>query len=294
MYCSHNLQLKSSPHSKPSSENSCLCQSADAVYSNFKEIRRQLEIPVKILLDDKMPEDLFDNFFTYLSSFSVTSDLCDLPLHLTAIMSRVFDFIHDAQSGVSLRDVRTECYLNVSVQLMSETYERLFAGLERQLYNLDLIFRAMKISEFTLQRLKEHRFSAECTKPLTQLYNCGQCTGYFTFKPCLFYCMNVLRGCFSDVADIHKDFRLMTKALSDVPDSILGTFQPEVFIKDSLIHFVNLVEDLKERNLKSEVSPCLSDFDMNLLEWCIVITVVDEYKWYLSSLSLTLDCVGLH
>jgi hypothetical protein len=224
-----------------------------AMYSNFLEIRRQLEIPVKNLLDNKMPEDLFKDFFQYLSSLSVVSDLCDLPLELTAVMSKIFDFVYNAQPGESLRETHTTCYQNVSAQLMSETYERLFNGLERQLYNLDLVFRAMQISETVLERLKRHRFATECTKPLTQMFNCAQCTGYFLFKPCLFYCMNVLRGCFADIADVHKDFQLMTKALSDIPDDILGTFQPEVFIKDSLTHFVNLVQDLRALDLKSEI-----------------------------------------
>ena len=223
------------------------------MYSNFVEIKRQLEIPVRNLLDNKMPEDLFRDFFQYLSSFSVVSDLCVLPLELTAVTSKIFDVVYDAQPGESLRETHTTCYQNVSTQLMSETYERLFNGLERQLYNLDLIFRAMQISETVLEGLKRHRFATECTKPLTQMFNCAQCTGYFLFKPCLFYCMNVLRGCFADVADVHKDFQLMTKALSDIPDDILGTFQPEVFIKDSLTHFVNLVEDLRALDLKSEV-----------------------------------------
>ena len=230
-----------------------MCVSADAVYSNFLEVRRQLEIPVRNLLDGKLPADLFDDFFIYLSSFLVSSDLCDLPLQLNSVMSKIFDFIYDAQPGESMRETHTECYGNFSTHIMSDIYERLFPRLERQVYNLDLIFRAMQMSELVIEELLDHRFSSVCTKPLTQLQNCGKCSGYSTFKPCLFYCMNILRGCFADIADVHKEFRLMTKALSDIPDDILGTFQPEVFIKESLIHFVSLVEGLRERNLKSEV-----------------------------------------
>ena len=242
------------------------------MFTNFIEIRRQLEIPIRTQLDNEMPEDLFSDFFQYLSSFSVVSDLCDLPLELNAIMSKIFDFIYDFQPGESLRETHSKCYQNVSVQLMSETYERLFNGLERQMYNLDLIFRSMQMSEIVLERLKRHRFSTECTKPLTQLFNCAQCTGYFLFKPCLFYCMNVFRGCFADIADLHKEFRLMTKALSDIPDYILGTFQPDIFIKDSLTHFINLVDDLKSRDLQFEVRVCIL-LIVPLRESCTRITV---------------------
>ena len=227
--------------------------SADAMYSNFVEVRRQLEIPIRNLLDDKFPQDLFDDFFSFLSSFSVTSDICDLPLQLNAIMSKIFNFIYDGQSGINLRETHTECYRNVSVHILSDTYERIFSRLERQVYNLDLIFRAMQMTEVVLESLKQHRISSVCTKPLIQLQSCAKCTGYHTFKPCLFYCMNVLRGCFADVSDISREFRLMTKALSDIPDDILGTFHPEVFIKESLTYFIQLTEALTRKDLKAEV-----------------------------------------
>ena len=224
------------------------------MYSTFTEIRRQLEIPLNNALDQKLNDYLFDDFFSYLSHFSVNSDLCDLSYYLHSIMNDIFDFVHDGQQGDNLREPYPECYRNVSSQIMENVYEELFIRLERQLYNLDLIYRAMHISEEVLDSLKRHRFSSECTKPFTQLQNCAQCTGYFKFKPCLFYCINVFRGCFADVADIHREFRLLTNALSDIPDDILGTFQPEVFIRDSLIYFVHLAEDLQARNLKTDVS----------------------------------------
>ena len=262
------------------------------MYSNFLEVRRQLEIPVRNRLDNKMPEDLFTELFQYLSSFSVVSDLCDLPLELTDIMSKIFDVVYDSQPGASLRETHIECYQNVSIQLMSETYERLFSGLERQMYNLDLIFRAMQTSEIVLERLKKYRFATECSKSLTQLSNCAQCTGYYRFKPCLFYCMNVLRGCFADVADVHQEFRLMTKALSDIPDDILGTFQPEIFIKDSLIHFVHLIEDLRAWDLKSEVYTVvfLSSDVLCFVQGvvCTRITVVDKNCTHVSHVNLLL------
>jgi hypothetical protein len=229
-----------------------------AIYFNFLEIRRQSEISIKSELGGKLPAHMLNDFFSYLSSLSVASDLCDLPLELNRVMFRLFDFVHDGQPGESLNQTHTACYRNVSMQIMSDSYDRLFVRLERQIYNLDLIHRAMQLSEVVVGRLKRHRFSSECTKPLTQLQNCGHCTGYSKFKPCLFYCMNVLRGCFADVADIHKEFRLLTKALSDIPDDILGTFQPDVFIKDSLTHLVQLVKDLRSIDLREEVATACS------------------------------------
>lgn len=159
-----------------------------------------------------------------------------------------------------MRGSHSECYHNVSTQIMENFYEELFNKLERQLYNLDLIYRSMQISGTVLDRIKQHQFSPACTKPLTQLQNCGHCSGYSKFKPCLFYCINLLRGCFADIADIHYEFQLLTKALSDIPDDILPTFQPTTFIQESLHILIDLVRVLSQRNLKDEVS-----YDVSLL-----------------------------
>ena len=219
--------------------------------TSLSEIRRQLETPLNNSLNGTLPSDLFDRFFSYLSSFSVTSNLCDLSFELEAIMLKLCRFVVDTKYGEDLSQVHAEYYENVS---MTSHYNRLFDTLERQMYNLDVIFRAMHSSETIVQRLKKHRFSSVCTKPLTQLQNCGHCTGYVKFKPCLYYCLNVFKGCFADVADVAREFQLLTKALSDIPNDILGTFQPERFIGDSLIYFIQLTEDLTTRDLKREVS----------------------------------------
>ena len=231
------------------------------MYSNFRETRRQLEGPINNILHEKMPKKLFNDFFSYLSSFAITSDLCDLSEELNAIMLKLFTLVYEGKQEEvqeepqreSLRQMHPQCYKNVSTQIMESFYNELFNKLERQLYNLDLIYRAMELSEIVLERLKTHQFSPECTKPMTQLQNCGQCTGYFKFKPCLFYCINVFRGCLADVADIHEEFQLLTKALSDIPDDILPTFQPNVFIANSLHLFIELATDLMDRDLRREV-----------------------------------------
>ena len=231
------------------------------MFSNFLETRRQLESPINSVLHQKMPKKMFNDFFSYLSSFAITSDLCDLSLELNAIMLKLFTHVYEGQqdqdkleADEDLRQTHPQCYRNVSMQIMENFYNDLFNKLERQLYNLDLIYRAMEMSETVLERLKTHQFSSECIKPMTQLQNCGQCSGFYTFKPCLFYCINVFRGCLADVVDIHDEFRLMTKALSDIPDDILPTFQPSVFIGNSLHLFIDLAEDLMARDLRKEVS----------------------------------------
>lgn len=227
---------------------------SDAINSNFIEMRRQLEIPINSIVEGKLGKKLFDDLFSYLSGFPFTSDICNLDLELEAVMLKLFNFVYDIQAGLDVRQTRSKCYYNVSTQIMENIYEELFSKLERQVYNLDLIQRAMQMSGTIVESLSRHQFSSVCTKPLTQLQNCGHCSGYSKFKPCLFYCINLLRGCFADVADIHEEFRLLTKALSDIPDDILPTFRPTTFIQDSLRHLIDLVRDLWSRNLKDEVS----------------------------------------
>ena len=46
--------------------------------ATFTEVRRQFETPLNRALNTNLNANLFDEFFNYLSSFLITSDLCDL------------------------------------------------------------------------------------------------------------------------------------------------------------------------------------------------------------------------
>lgn len=236
----------------------CFTSLSDAIHSNFIEMRRQLEISINSIVQDEKRKlnNLFDDFFSYLSGFPFTSDICSLDQELQAVMVKLFNFVYEIQldGGRNLQTSHAECYYNVSIQIMENIFEELFIKLERQVYNLDLIQRAMQMSGTIVESISHHQFSHVCTKPLTQLQNCGHCSGYSKFKPCLFYCINLLRGCFADIADVHQEFRLLTKALSDIPDDILPTFRPTTFIQDSLGYLIDLVQDLKGKNLIEDVS----------------------------------------
>ena len=77
--------------------------------ATFTEVRRQFETPLNRALNTNLNANLFDEFFNYLSSFLITSDLCDLS-YLHSIMNDIFDFVHNGQQGDNLRETYPECY----------------------------------------------------------------------------------------------------------------------------------------------------------------------------------------
>lgn len=49
----------------------------------------------------------------------------------------------------------------------------------------------------------------ECSSALTRMNQCNICSGQNPYaKPCLNYCINVLKGCFSEIAEIDPQFNL--------------------------------------------------------------------------------------
>ena len=219
--------------------------------SIFSEVQRQLETHVRLELDNKLPINFFQEFFDYLSRFLITSELCDLSRHVETVTHKLFNFIYSTQGG---NDLHSNCFLNVSTEIMAPFHEGLLTGLQRQLYNVDLIFRAFRLAESVAKKIQHHKFAPECLQPLTQVRYCAYCTGYYKFKPCLFFCLNVFRGCFADIADLYRDYQRMVNALSVVQLEILPTLQPATFIAGSLHYLVELAKDLKQRNIQKEVS----------------------------------------
>ena len=238
------------------------------MHSNFVEIERVLTISINEELDNKLPIKFFEDFFSYLNAFLFEADICQLPSQLKTITNKIFDFVYNAQQGKNLRSSHPTCYRNVSEQMMEPFHDQLFNGLERPLYNIDLIFKAMKHSETLVKRIRSFHISSECIKPFTQLQYCAKCTGYFNFKPCLHFCLNVFRGCFADIADLYDDFQLMIRTLRDVPSDIFPSFRPQVFVRQSLQGFIDLARYLRARNLRTEVSTKLTQYTAYYFLFC--------------------------
>ena len=226
------------------------------MYSTLREVRRQLEIEVNQTLDYHLPKDAFTGLFNYFAEFLYTPDLCPLAGTLQSVLQELFKAVYIGQGGedMKINPERMSCFRNASNSFTFLHLQEILTPLERQLYDLKLFVDSLKMAEEIMHTVRGHTFSPSCVNALPRLKYCAYCGGFTRFKPCLFFCLNTLRGCLADVAEIHQDFSQFLTALKTVSRDFSVEWQPEALISNSLHYFVTLSATLKTTDLRAWVS----------------------------------------
>ncbi|KAI3374979.1 hypothetical protein L3Q82_021506, partial [Scortum barcoo] len=64
--------------------------------------------------------------------------------------------------------------------------------------------------------------SKECTRGLVKMVYCSHCRGLTLIKPCVGYCLNVMRGCLASVSELDQPWRRYTSLLEQLTHAMAG------------------------------------------------------------------------
>ncbi|XP_019342511.1 glypican-5 [Alligator mississippiensis] len=82
-------------------------------------------------------------------------------------------------------------------------------------------------------------FSKECSRALLRMQYCPHCQGLILSKPCMGYCLNVIRGCLANMAEIDLHWRGYIGSLEELSSAMYGTYDIEYV----LLNFHSLIND---------------------------------------------------
>ncbi|XP_036397168.1 glypican-5a isoform X1 [Megalops cyprinoides] len=87
------------------------------------------------------------------------------------------------------------------------------------------------------------QYSKECKRALLKMQFCPHCQGLTRSKPCMGYCLNVMRGCLASMAEIDAHWREFIFSLEEVSNSMHGTYDLEqillgvnTLVNDAITH----------------------------------------------------------
>ncbi|NXN77596.1 GPC5 protein, partial [Bombycilla garrulus] len=86
-------------------------------------------------------------------------------------------------------------------------------------------------------------FSKDCSRALLRMQYCPHCQGLTLSKPCMGYCLNILRGCLADTAEVDLHWRGYIQALEELS----GALSRAQGIQHVLLNFHSLVSDALEQ-----------------------------------------------
>ncbi|NXH98003.1 GPC5 protein, partial [Pachycephala philippinensis] len=82
-------------------------------------------------------------------------------------------------------------------------------------------------------------FSKDCSRALLRMQYCPHCQGLTLSKPCMGYCLNIIRGCLADVAEVDLHWRGYIQSLEEFSGAMRGAYD----IEHVLLNFHSLVND---------------------------------------------------
>ncbi|XP_069752445.1 glypican-1-like [Narcine bancroftii] len=95
--------------------------------------------------------------------------------------------------------------------------------------------RGLSISTDVVRKVSQVPPSPECARAMMRLMYCPHCRSMASVKPCNNYCLNILKGCLANQADLDSEWRNLVDSMLQVADKFNGPSNME-----SLVDTINL------------------------------------------------------
>ncbi|XP_056149884.1 LOW QUALITY PROTEIN: glypican-5-like [Lampris incognitus] len=87
---------------------------------------------------------------------------------------------------------------------------------------------ALEEGQEVMNATEHFGLSRECVKGLVKMVYCSHCRGLTLIKPCVGYCLNVLRGCLASVSELDQPWRKYTSLLARLTHAVAGDHSLEL------------------------------------------------------------------
>ncbi|NWT20654.1 GPC5 protein, partial [Vireo altiloquus] len=111
--------------------------------------------------------------------------------------------------------------------------------MERALLPSRTFLQALNLGIEVINTTDHLRFSKDCGRALLRMQYCPHCQGLTLSKPCMGYCLNVIRGCLADVAEVDLHWQGYIQSLEELSRAMSGAYD----LEHVLLNFHSLVND---------------------------------------------------
>ncbi|XP_077014643.1 glypican-5 isoform X6 [Tamandua tetradactyla] len=117
--------------------------------------------------------------------------------------------------------------------------KRVLGQMGRSLLPSRTFLQALNLGIEVINTTDHLQFSKECNRALLKMQYCPLCQGLTLSKPCMGYCLNVMRGCLAHMAELNPHWHAYIRSLEELSDAMQGTDD----IEPVLLNFHLLVND---------------------------------------------------
>lgn len=130
--------------------------------------------------------------------------------------------------------------------------------LSKSLWASRMLSQALSLGIEVINTTEHAAVSRECSRALVKMQYCPHCQGLTLIRPCVGYCLNVMRGCLASVAELDAQWKQFILTLESLTNEVAASQELEMALSGiwSSINEAILHAQLNGPQLSATVSLC--------------------------------------
>ncbi|XP_049905126.1 glypican-5a [Epinephelus moara] len=203
-----------------------------AFQETFEALMRQAENHTNVVLQESyrnMADEAVgpvQELFTDISLFLLGSEL-NIDDLVQRFFEALFPLVYNHLINPGLSDISpgyAECVRSSSrdVRPFGGAPSLLADQIARSGVSGKLLLQALHLGIEVINTTDHLQLSRECRRALLKMHYCPHCQGLTQSKPCMGYCLNVMRGCLASMAEIDTHWREFVRSLEGLSARMHG------------------------------------------------------------------------
>ncbi|XP_038029408.2 glypican-5 isoform X2 [Anas platyrhynchos] len=182
-------------------------------------------------------------FFTDVGLFIFGTDIST-----EEFVNRFFDnlfpvvynhIINPGQTDISLEYAECLRMARRDIRPFGNIPKKVIGQMGRSLLPSRTFLQALNLGIEVINTTDHLHFSKDCGRALLRMQYCPHCQGLTLSKPCMGYCLNVIRGCLAYMAEVDLHWQAYIQSLEELSSAMRGTYD----IEHVLLNFHSVVND---------------------------------------------------
>ncbi|XP_007554783.1 glypican-4 [Poecilia formosa] len=197
---------------------------------------------------------LFTDFFTSLTRYYISgSSAVNLESMLSDfwadLLERMFRLVN---VQYEFSDAYMECVSQHTEQLQpfGDVPRKMRIQMTRAFVAARTFVRGLSLMPDVVNKVSTVSASPSCVRAATKMLYCPYCSGQVALKPCQNYCLNVMRGCLANQADLDTEWNNFLDAMLGLADRLEGPFNFESVMDPLDVKISEAIMNMQENSVQ--------------------------------------------
>ncbi|XP_014068440.1 glypican-4 isoform X2 [Salmo salar] len=198
--------------------------------------------------------ELFKHFFQELKRYYVSgSGVVNLDSMLSDfwedLLERMFRLVN---VQYEFSDAYMECVSRHTEQLkpFGDVPRKLRLQLTRAFVAARTFTRGLALMPEVVNKVSTVNVSPSCVRATMKMMYCPYCSGQISLKPCQNYCLNVMRGCLANQADLDTEWNNFLDAMLSLAERLEGPFNFESVMDPIDVKISEAIMNMQENSMQ--------------------------------------------